>query len=341
MKGRLIASMGLIVFLMVCFYRPMYVPASTPEGNTLLEKAQEEGKVTFYANITAVEPIMDEFKKTCGVKGEYTRISTSKYIATVLTEFQAGKLMADVLQSPMPILSLLKKQGVLAPYRSPVAEVYPDWTKSDEMIQIFGIEYVALIYNTDLVKPEDVPKRYEDLTDPKWYGQIVMADPALHATTISWLVGLKEKVFPSEEEWMNFVKGLAANKPMFVKSFGPTPAPIESGEKLIAISMPKYIITKAPAPLDWARVKQPLLGTPRGIGLTSVASHPNAAKVFVDFWLSEDAMKMLAEKVGEYVLYPGVYPPIEGIEGALVLPVRMLSDEEIEYWGNKFGKIFE
>ncbi|MBA7710342.1 hypothetical protein ES703_119284 [subsurface metagenome] len=49
---------------------------------------------------------------------------------------------------------------------------------------------------------------------------------------------------------MNFVKGLAANMPMFVKSFGPTPAPIESGEKKIGISMPKYIITKAPAPLD-------------------------------------------------------------------------------------------
>jgi len=46
---------------------------------------------------------------------------------------------------------------------------------------------------------------------------------------------------------------------MFVKSFGPTPAPIESGEKMIEISMPKYIITKEPAPLDWARVEQPLL----------------------------------------------------------------------------------
>ena len=168
-----------------------------------------------------------------------------------------------------------------------------------------------------------------------------MANPSAHATTISWLIGLKENVFPSEGAWMKFVKGLAANKPMFVRSFGPTPAPVESGEKLIAISMPKYIITKAPAPLDWARVEQPLLGTPRGIAVTAAAPDPNAAKLFVDYWLSRDAMKMLADKVGEYVLHPGVYPPIPGIDKAKVLAIRELSDKEIRYWGGEFKKIFD
>ncbi|MCG6917053.1 MAG: extracellular solute-binding protein [Deltaproteobacteria bacterium] len=307
----------------------------------LVEKAKGEGKAAFYANITAIEPIMEAFTNEYGVKGEYTRISTSKFLATVLTEFQAGKLLADVLQSPLPIMELLKEKGVLASYRSPAAASYPAWTRKDDKIQIFGIEYVALIYNKELVKAKDAPKRYEDLTNPKWKGKIVMANPSAHATTISWLIGLKENVFPSEKAWMDFVKGLAANKPMFVRSFGPTPAPVESGEKLIAISMPKYIITKAPAPLDWARVEQPLLGTPRGIAITASASHPNAAKLFVDYWLSKDAMQMLADKVGEYVLHPGVYPPIDGIDKAKVLPIRELSDDEIRYWGSEFKKIFD
>jgi len=307
----------------------------------LVEKAKAEGKAAFYANITAIEPIMEAFSNKYGVKGEYTRISTSKFLATVLTEYQAGKLLADVLQSPQPIMELLKEKGVLASYKSPAAASYPEWTKKDDKIQIFGIEYVALIYNKELVKAKDVPKRYEDLTDPKWQGKIVMANPSAHATTISWLVGLKENVFSSEKAWMDFLKGLAANKPMFVRSFGPTPAPVESGEKLIAISMPKYIITKAPAPLDWAKVEQPLLGTPRGIAITASASHPSAAKLFVDYWLSRDAMQMLADKVGEYVLHPGVYPPIDGMDKAKVLPIRTLSDDEIRYWGGEFKKIFE
>lgn len=310
-------------------------------GQALAEKAKAEGKVAFYANITSVEPILEDFTKRHGVKAEYTRLSTTKFIATVLTEHAAGKLSADVLQAPMPVLELLMEKGVLASYTSPAAAGYPKWANRDGKIQSFGIEYAALIYNRELVKPADVPKKYEDLTDPKWKGKIVMADPSSHPTTISWLVGLKENVIKSEAEWMKFLKGLAANRPMFVASFGPTPAPIESGEKLIGISMPKYIITKAPAPLDWAKVSQPMMGTPRGMAIAAGAPHPNAARLFVDYWLSRDAMKIMAEKVGEYVLAPGVFPPIAGIDKANVIPIRELSDEEIKKWGAAFKKIFE
>jgi len=322
------------------FFMTPYVVHAAELPEALIAKAKGEGKVTFYANITAVEPVMEAFTKQYGVKGEYTRVSTDKYVATVATEHEAGKLMADVLQAPIPILDILKGKGVLASYKSPVAANYPEWASTDDKIQIFGIEYVALLYNKELVKPGDIPKKYEDLMDLKWRGKIVMANPTSHATTISWLVGLEERVFSTEDAWMKFVKGLSANKPMFVSSFGPTPAPVESGEKLIGISMPKYILTKAPAPLDWARVEQPLLGTPRGMGIPNKAPHPNAAKLFFDYWLSKESAKILAEKVGEYVLYPGVYPPIDGIEKARVQPIRELSDDEIRHWAAEFKKIF-
>ncbi|HMM85060.1 extracellular solute-binding protein [Azohydromonas sp.] len=311
------------------------------QDKALVERARAEGKASFYANITAVEPIMKAFTADTGVKAEYTRISTSKFVATAITEFEAGKLMADVVQAPLPVLELLKEKGVLAAYRSPAAAGYPEWTRKDAHIQLFGIEYVALIYNKERVKKEDVPTRYEDLTLPKWRNQIVMANPANHPTTISWLVGLKENVFKTEAEWRTFLQGLAANRPMFVASFGPTPAPVESGEKLIAISMPKYIVTKAPAPLDWARVSQPMMGTPRAIAVTSKAPHPAAARAFVDYWLSQQSMQVLARDVGEYVLAPGVHPPIDGIQDAKVIPIRELSDDEIQKWGDEFKKIFD
>ena len=329
MKRLLVAFIG--------FFAVAYVHAA---DQSLLNRARAEGRAVFYANITAVEPIMKAFTADTGVKGQYTRISSPKFVATTITEFEAGKLLADVVQSPVPVLELLKQRGILASYRSPAAAGYPEWTRKDDRIQLFGIEYMALIYNKELVKKADVPKRYEDLTDPKWKDKIVMADPATHPSTISWLIGLKENVFKSEAEWMKFLKGLAANKPMFVASLGPTPAPVESGEKLIAISMPKYIVTKAPAPLDWARVEQPMMGTPRAIAVTSKAPHPNAARVFVDYWLSKKSMEILAKDVGEYVLAPGVYPPIEGINKAKVIAIRELSDDEIQKWGNEFKKIF-
>lgn len=96
----------------------------------------------------------------------------------------------------------------------------------------------------------------------------------------------------------------------------------------------------APAPLDWARVSEPMLGTPRGIALAAGAPAPNAGKLFIDFWLGQESSEILANQVGEYVLAPGVYPPIPGIDGATVLPLRTMSDEEIAEWGERFGEIF-
>lgn len=323
-----------LMILVLCFFLVPSAFAGDPA------KAVKEGKVNLYANITAIEPVMEAFTAASGVQGVYTRVDTSKFLATVLTEHDAGKLQADVLQGPLPILEMLKEKGVLIPYKSPAAAGYPEWATKDDTIVQFGIEYVAPIYNKELLKPQDVPKRYEDLADPKWKDKIVMPDPSSHPTTICWLVGLKEhKLFGTDEAWMNFVKGLAANKPMFVKSFGPTPAPVESGEKLLAVSMPKYILAKAPAPLDWVRVDT-LLGTPRAMAIAAKAPHPEAARMFMDYWLSKDAMKLLADKVGEYVLAPGVFPPIDGISSVKVLPIRELSDEEIRKWGDEFKKIF-
>jgi iron(III) transport system substrate-binding protein len=327
-----------LTVVLIALFASAYAQAA---DMSLLDKAKTEGKVAYYANITAVEPIMKAFIADTGIKAEYTRISTAKFVATAITEFEAGKFMADVVQGPLPVLEILKDKGILAPYRSPAAAGYPEWTRKDDRIQLFGVEYIALIYNKELVKKADVPRRYEDLTNPKWKDKIVMPNPANHATTICWLVGLKEHVFKSEAEWMKFLNGLAANKPMFVASLGPTPAPIESGEKLIGISMPKYIVTKAPAPLDWARVEQPMLGTPRAIGVASKAPHPNAARAFVDYWLSKKAMDMLAKDVGEYVLAPGVFPPIDGIDKAKVIAIRELPDDEIQKWGAQFKKIFD
>jgi iron(III) transport system substrate-binding protein len=316
-------------------------PVAHSQDKALLDRARTEGRVAYYANITAIEPIMKAFAADTGVKGEYTRISTARFVATSITEFEAGKFMADVVQGPLPVLELLKERGILAKHSSKVTAGYPEWTRKDGIIQLFGIEYIGIIYNKEQVKAAEVPKRYQDLADPKWRDKIVMPNPSNHATTIAFLIGLRDHVFKSEAEWRKFLQGLAANRPMFVASLGPTPAPIASGEKVIGLSMPKYIVTMAPAPLDWARLQDPLMGTPRAIAVTSKAPHPNAARVFVDYWLSSKAMEIMAKDVGEYVLAPGVFPPIDGMNTAKVLSIRELSDEETQKWGAEFKKIFD
>jgi iron(III) transport system substrate-binding protein len=157
--------------------------ADAPEGAT------HEGRVAFYANITAIEPLLEDLQKKSGIKGEYTRISTTQFLATVFTEFEAGKLLADVVQAPIPVMDQLAAKGVLAHYVSPSAEGYPEWAKREkDGIYMFGIEYVSIIFNKEIINPADAPKSYMDLADPKWKDKVVMPNPSIHPTTISWLV---------------------------------------------------------------------------------------------------------------------------------------------------------
>nr|MBP9613809.1 hypothetical protein [Sulfurospirillum sp.] len=110
-------------------------------------KAKKEGSVNLYANITGIEPLIEAFSQSSGLKAIYTRVSTAKYVSTVLTEHAAGKLQADLLQGPLPVLQILKEKGVIATYSSPLAVGYPEWALKEEGIVQFAIEYVAPIYN--------------------------------------------------------------------------------------------------------------------------------------------------------------------------------------------------
>jgi iron(III) transport system substrate-binding protein len=297
--------------------------------------------INFYANITAIEPLLADFQERTGVRALYTRISTTAFLATVLTEFEAGRLLADVIQAPLPVMEQLAARGILAPHTSPSAAGFPDWARrGQDGIYMFAIEYVGIIFNHQIINREDAPRSYQELADPRWRDMIVMPNPSIHATTISWLVSLRENVFDNNDaQWRAFLHGLAANNPMFVASFGPTPAPIATGERPIGISMPKYVITHAPAPLEWAQIG-PVMGSPRAIGVSATARNPEAARQFVDYWLSAEAGRILADDVGEYVLTPGVFPPIPGMDAVTVIPVWDLSDDEISYWSGVFREIF-
>ena len=77
------------------------------------------------------------------------------------------------------------------------------------------------------------------------------------------------------------------------------------------------------------------------MAVSASAKNPNAAKLFMNFWLSKQAMSKLSREVGEYVLTPGVFPPIDGMDKAKVIPIRTLSDKEISSYGDMFKKIFE
>ena len=306
-------------------------------------KPSSHQTILFYGNITSIEPLLEYFENGTSIKVDYQRISSTDFLSKLTGEYEIGSLEFDVIQAPITVLEQLAKMGVLSPYVSSSGAYYPDWARREsEGIYKFAIEYVGILYNSDFVNVLELPKNIRDLADPKWKDKIVMPNPSIHPTTISWLVSLKnhDSYFNNNEsEWESFLRGLARNNPLFVESFTPTASVIKNGERPIGISMPKYIITNSPSSLRLVEMTT-MLGSLRGIGISADAKNLEAAQSFIDFWLSDNAAKFLANEVGEYVLSSGIYPPIDNIEEISVFPIADLSDEETVYWGNVFKSIF-
>jgi ABC-type Fe3+ transport system substrate-binding protein len=62
------------------------------------------------------------------------------------------------------------------------------------------------------------------------------------------------------------------------------------------------------APVDYVRLGK-MLSLGQYIALSSKASRPNSGKAFIDFFLGEESMRMLA-KQGEFVNRKGIYPSL-------------------------------
>src|SRR5690606_3876761 len=110
----------------------LFFTVAAAQSAELVAAAQAEGTLEYYANITSVDPVLEAFNAEYGVTANYTRISTEGFAATLLTEFQAGRQVASVLQGALPLLEILKEYGLLQAYESPVAEGYPEWSRDPD-----------------------------------------------------------------------------------------------------------------------------------------------------------------------------------------------------------------
>ncbi len=303
--------------------------------------AKKEGKVVVYGSLES--NIMDEMKKAFadkyGIEVEYFRGSSSKTLDRVLTEARAGRVMSDVVVTNRGPMLLLKKQNTFAKYVSPETQNFPPELRDPDglLSPIYREVVVGILYNTKLVKPEDAPRSLEDLTAPKWQGKWVMPDPSRHFTTGVWLRNL-DKIYG--ENWMAMLKKLAAAKPILVESFIPSAQKVISGEALAGITYLKYvhIYGKDGAPLDYVRLPK-MLADGHNLGIEAKAPHPNAARLFEDFFISRAGMEILARE-GEFVTAKGLYPPIKDADKIKAVSMDEMTRDEYKKWARDFRKIF-
>ena len=317
--------------------------SAAPSGQAqsdLVNAARREGKVVVYGSIESdvFEVIKKIFEGQHRISVDYFRAASNAVLDRVLTESGAGRPQYDVVLTNRSPMLILKGRGVFARYTSPSYEAFPAATLDREGIlsPSYRVVVVSILYNTRLVKAEDAPRSLTDLLDPKWKGKIVMPDPTLHTTTAVWLSNL-QKVMGAQHQ--SFIERLAGQVGL-VESFIPSAQKIISGEFPLGITYVKYvhIFGQGGAPLDYVRLN-PVLAEAHHVAIGARASHPNAARLFVDVFTSRVGLLALA-RAGEFVLVPGVYPPIKDADKLRIVMMEDLDEAELKAFRERFGRLF-
>src|SRR3989442_5102654 len=92
------------------------------------------------------------------------------------------------------------------------------------------------------------------------------------------------------------------------------------------------------APLDYVRL-DPVLAEAHHVALGARPAHQNAARLFIDLFTSHLGLLTLAQ-AGEFVLVPGIYPPIKDADTLHVRLMRELDEQQIGRWRAEFGTSF-
>ncbi|MGE5216656.1 MAG: ABC transporter substrate-binding protein [Chloroflexota bacterium] len=287
--------------------------ASAPAQNAKLAEAakKEGGKVFVYGSIEndTMDLIAAAFKKKTGLDVEFWRSSANKVMDRVVSEYRAGKPLYDVALTNTPPMEFMFKEGALTKYNSPSAKFFPKQVMHPDLGPQYRNSIIGIVYNAGVIKPADAPKSLEDLLKPQYRGKVVMPDASQHTTTAQWLASLY-KVMGSKEKADKFIHDLAATKPLLVESLTPAGERITTGETPIGIAFLKNVVFygKKGVPLDYVRLGK-FMGDGQAIALGARAPHPNGGKAFIDFFLGEEGLKIMAN-IGEFVTRKGIYPPI-------------------------------
>ncbi len=239
-------------------------------------------------------------------------------LGAAVAEHAAGRPSADVYtQAVFEIRTQAAQQGIIAKYVPESAnKMLPQFIDPDGYGYSNRVTCVAIAYNTNLVPADKVPNEWVDLLDPAWANKkIGMIDA--RATGIGYAAAWQ--LANAKDLGPGYVEKLAAQNPVQFEDSGQMANALASGEYPIMI-LPEYrawVLKEDGAPLA---VSYPKSGVPCTVDFTNLvatAPHPNAAKLFMDYYAGAEAADSLAKNLMTYSALPSVatYPAGSGRPG--------------------------
>ena len=274
--------------------RDVYLHKGADREAKLLDGARKEGLVSIYTSLNTRDsgPITEAFEKKYGVKTSLWRSSSEKVLQRAVTEAQAGRFLCDVLETNGPEMEAAYREKLLTEFFSPhfkdLAPAAFPWHRNYVADRF---NFFVIGYNTKLVKPEEVPNSYLDLTHPRFSGRI-----GIESGDSDWFGAMMKSM--GEEKGLAFFRKLAANKPQMRTGHTLMAELLSSGEVAIAATTYNHNVEKMAlrgAPVKW-KALTPTFGRPNAIGVAARAPNPHAALLFADFMLSPQGQLLIKER---------------------------------------------
>ena len=286
---------GLIVVLLVIAFARL---SSAATRDQLIEGAKKEAEIVLYAsmNLEEANVMVSRFEqKYPFIKVKLNRADSEKLLTKILVEARAKRPFADVIQTLGFGMHTLRKGQHLGQYLSSENAYYSKEFKEEGYWTTVYTNPYVVAYNPKLVSKENLPRRYEDLLHPKWYGKMMM-----EPTKVDWFGGILQIM--GKEKGLKYMRELGKQSIMNRIGHDLLAQLIAAGEASMDIDIPAPSVDrvrKRGAPIDWVAFP-PAPASLIGIGLAAQPAHPNAARLYIDFILSLEGQKTLQE-LGRYL----------------------------------------
>lgn len=318
---------------------PLIIESVAAERPDLIEGAKKEGELLYYTAMPQAETnvIVRKFmEKYPFIRAKFFYNPTNELLVRILAELRANKLPADVIQIGGVLAEVVRQNGGMGEYVSPELEGIPDELKDPK--GHWGSSYIqtnVIAYNTRLVKGKDIPKSYQDLLNPKWKGKMAFA-----RNEVKWLIA--QLGIMGEEKGLRYMRQLAEQDLKLFPSKVTVMTMLAAGEVSIAVNSLADLLEKmkqAGASVDWVAVN-PVHTTVIPIFVAKNPSHPNAAKLFVNFVLSKEGA-MAIKSINFIPSRPDVPPdPPRLTQGITFYPDKMESITRFDEFNRMFKTIF-
>jgi iron(III) transport system substrate-binding protein len=280
--------------------------AITPE---LIEAARKEGKVILYSSMDL--PVGEKLGKAFeakypGIEIQIERSGSERLFQRLGQEFSSNIHACDVVNSSDASHFITwKRNGWLAPFTTEdIAQHFlPAYRDPEGLFATSRIWLSSIAYNTNLVKPEDAPKSFADLLDPKWAGKMVKGHPAYSGTIMTATFQLVREL-----GW-DYLDKLSKQRVMQVQSSTDPPKKLSLGERAVMADGNEYgvvLLKEAGQPVEPV---YPTEGTPTISGPTGIfasAPHPNAARLFQAWLHTRETQQFFIDFTAQYSVHQQV-----------------------------------